>query len=172
MLFAILLQMFIPSFVVIAIAFFNKGCYDDFNISLSSVLHNGGTMNTFEQEVKELIINRYGNLKRFTDKIQMPWTTLDSILKRGIANSNVSNVSKVAKELNLDLEAFIEGKLIFSAPVTVAAHRDSEDWTPEEYQKIEDYKRLLLAARAAKQKQDSPQSVSQSMSKPKERNLF
>lgn len=110
-------------------------------------------MKTFEQEVKKLILNKYGSLKHFTDTIQMPWTTLDSILKRGIANSNVSNVSKIAKELNLDLEAFIEGKLLSSSPMTIAAHKDSENWTPEEYQKIEDYKQLLLAARSIKQNQ-------------------
>jgi transcriptional regulator with XRE-family HTH domain len=33
---------------------------------------------------------------------------------------------------------------------TVAAHRDVEDWTPEELQKIEEYKQLLLAARKNK----------------------
>ena len=29
-------------------------------------------------------------MKKFSEKIEMPWTTLDSILKRGIANSNIT----------------------------------------------------------------------------------
>lgn len=44
-------------------------------------------MNELESNVKALIIDRYGSMKKFSEKIDMPWTTLDSILKRGIANS-------------------------------------------------------------------------------------
>ena len=59
-------------------------------------------MEQMEKELKELIINKYGSLKKFCEKIDMPWTTLDSILKRGIANSNITNVMKISKELNVD----------------------------------------------------------------------
>ena len=41
-------------------------------------------MNELESNVKALIIDRYGSIKKFSEKIDMPWTTLDSILKRGI----------------------------------------------------------------------------------------
>ena len=34
-----------------------------------------------------------------------------------------------------------------SEPTTLAAHKDGEDFTPEELDKIEQYKKLLLAAR-------------------------
>ena len=51
-------------------------------------------MQELESKIKELIISRYGSLKKFSEKINMPWTTLDSILKRGIANSNIKNVLK------------------------------------------------------------------------------
>ena len=36
-------------------------------------------------------------------------------------------------------------------PVTIAAHKDGENFTPEELQKIEEYKELLLAARRSKE---------------------
>lgn len=111
-------------------------------------------MNPLEAQLKELIIERYGSLKKFTDMVDMPWTTLDSILKRGIANSNVSNVTKIARELNLDMDALIDGKIVRHIPITTAAAHRDEQWTPEEYQKIEDYKMLLLAARAAKRKEE------------------
>lgn len=38
-----------------------------------------------------------------------------------------------------------------SNPLTIAAHKENnESWTPEELQKIEEYKQLLLAARNSK----------------------
>lgn len=40
-------------------------------------------MEITEMKIREMIIERYGSLKKFCETIQMPWTTLDSILKRG-----------------------------------------------------------------------------------------
>ena len=59
-------------------------------------------MEMTELKIKEMIINRYGSLKKFCEVIDMPWTTLDSILKRGVANSNISNVMKITRELGVD----------------------------------------------------------------------
>lgn len=69
-------------------------------------------MEETELKLKELIINRYGNLKKFADKIDMPWTTLDSILKRGIANSNITNVIKITRELHINTECLASGNII------------------------------------------------------------
>ena len=62
-------------------------------------------MEMTELKIKEMIINRYGSLKKFCEVIDMPWTTLDSILKRGVANSNISNVMKITRELGVDTES-------------------------------------------------------------------
>ena len=40
-------------------------------------------MNELESNLKTLIIQEYGSLKKFTEIIDMPWTTLNSILNRG-----------------------------------------------------------------------------------------
>lgn len=69
-------------------------------------------METAENHIKELIINRYGSLKKFCELIDMPWTTLDSILKRGFANSNITNVMKISHELKVDTESLASGKII------------------------------------------------------------
>ena len=60
-------------------------------------------MTDIETKIREMIIEKYGSLKKFCEIIEMPWSTLDSILKRGIANSNITNVMKITKEL-LDLK--------------------------------------------------------------------
>lgn len=68
-------------------------------------------MDKTELRIKEMIINKYGSLKKFCEIIDMPWTTLDSILKRGIANSNITNVMKITKELNIDTESLASGMI-------------------------------------------------------------
>lgn len=69
-------------------------------------------MDVTENRIKEIIINRYGSLKKFCEIIDMPWTTLDSILKRGFANSNITNVMKISHELKVDTESLASGKIV------------------------------------------------------------
>lgn len=68
-------------------------------------------MNELEKQVKDIIIDKYGSLKRFCEEVDMPWSTLDSILKRGFANSNIGNVLKVARELDIEAEPLAFGVL-------------------------------------------------------------
>ena len=66
-------------------------------------------MEDTELRLKSMIIEKYGSLKKFCEIIDMPWTTLDSILKRGISNANITNVLKITKELNIDAEKIASG---------------------------------------------------------------
>lgn len=66
-----------------------------------------------ENKLKEIIIEKYGSVKRFADKIGVPYTTIDTILKRGVKNSNVLNVLKMCKELNIDVNELANDKVVF-----------------------------------------------------------
>ena len=98
-------------------------------------------MNELESQLKQMIIDKYGSLKKFSDTINMPWTTLDSILKRGIANSNITNILKITKELGLDTEKLVDGELVqnISSPTTLAAHFDGDEYTEEELNEIRQF---------------------------------
>lgn len=80
-------------------------------------------MDTTENGIKEIIINRYGSLKKFCEIIDMPWTTLDSILKRGFSNSNITNVMKISHELKVDTESLASGKIVDFAEKEVAERK-------------------------------------------------
>lgn len=69
-------------------------------------------MNNVENELKELILDRYGNLSEFCKKIDLPWTTLDSILKRGVDKANIKNIIKITSELNIDVESLANGQIV------------------------------------------------------------
>lgn len=98
-------------------------------------------MNELESQLKQMIINKYGSLKKFSDTINMPWTTLDSILKRGIANSNITNVLKITRELGLDAEKLVDGELSqnVSSVTTLAAQFDGDEYTEEELEEIRQF---------------------------------
>lgn len=67
-----------------------------------------------EEKIKNLIIEKYGSVRQFALKIDVPYTTIDSILKRGIDNSNVSNVIKMCKALGISVDKSIENNELMS----------------------------------------------------------
>ncbi len=54
--------------------------------------------------IRNLINEKGYNLKEFSKKINLPYTTLHSILKRGIGNASVDNVIKICKGLEIKFE--------------------------------------------------------------------
>lgn len=103
-------------------------------------------MNELESKLKEIIIERYGSLKKFTEIIHMPWTTLDSILKRGIANSNISNILKITNELKIDTEKLAAGEIV-PTTLTLAAHFDGEEYTEDELEEIKKFAEFVKEKR-------------------------
>ena len=69
-------------------------------------------MKNVENELKELILDRYGNLSEFCKKIDLPWTTLDSILKRGVDKANIKNIIKITSELDIDVESLANVRIV------------------------------------------------------------
>lgn len=57
-----------------------------------------------EEKLKKLIIERYGSLVAFSEKIGLPNSTIDSILRRGIGKGKVENVISICKELQISID--------------------------------------------------------------------
>lgn len=67
---------------------------------------------TIENELKELIISRYGTIKAFAVEIGMPNSTLDSIFRRGIQNASITNVIKICHQLNISTDQLCNGRIV------------------------------------------------------------
>lgn len=107
-------------------------------------------MEKTELELKEMIISRYGSLKKFCETIDMPWTTLDSILKRGIANSNITNIMKITRELKIDTEQLASGAIVDASSnqlTTLAAHFDGAEYTEDELEEIKNFAAFVKGKR-------------------------
>ena len=58
--------------------------------------------------IKQLIVESGYNQKAFAEKVDLPYTTLRSMLQRGIGNASVDNVIKVCKGLGITTEELEE----------------------------------------------------------------
>lgn len=61
-----------------------------------------------ENKIREIIVSRYGSVSRFSEKINLPYTTVDTILRRGLLKSNVLNVLTICKELDINIDSLNE----------------------------------------------------------------
>lgn len=76
----------------------------------------------------------------------VPYTTIDGFYKKGADNAKLSTLRKLCNYLECSLDYLADDSTPEESK-TIAAHKDGEDFTPEELKKIEEYKKLLLAAR-------------------------
>ena len=76
----------------------------------------------------------------------VPYTTIDGFYKKGSENAKLSTLKKLCTYFNCTLD-YLADDDVGDQPTTIAAHKDGENFTTEELAKIEEYKKLLLAAR-------------------------
>ncbi len=64
-----------------------------------------------EEEIKRIVITKYGSIRQFANDIEIPYTTIQSIFNRGINNAGMQNVIKICQALGIDTDALAEGKI-------------------------------------------------------------
>lgn len=69
-------------------------------------------MGITEDKLKAYILDRYKSIREFTISIDMPYTTFDSVLKRGVANSSITNIIKICKALHISADDLADGNIV------------------------------------------------------------
>ena len=67
---------------------------------------------TIEEKLKDYILKKYKSIREFTIAIDLPYSTLATIFKRGIANANVNNIIKICQALNISADELAAGKIV------------------------------------------------------------
>lgn len=69
---------------------------------------------TLEDRIKGLILSKYKSLRDFTNNsgIDIPYTTIDGMLKRGIYNASINNVLKLCKTLEISADELAKGNIV------------------------------------------------------------
>lgn len=87
---------------------------------------------TIEQELKNLIEDKFGSVRAFAMKNNMPVSSVHTILIRGIQNSRTSNVIKLAVALGISADALADGRIVPAANIGVdVAPSDVEDFVAD-----------------------------------------
>lgn len=90
---------------------------------------------SIEDELRELIINKYRSIRQFSIEADIPATTIQSMLNSGIENAGVKKVMKICDILGLETDALADGHI----KEKVANHNDV---TVNEINHIKKYRQL------------------------------
>lgn len=71
---------------------------------------------TIENQLRELILLKHGSLREFTFNIGIPYSTLSTILKKGIMTATMSNMVKICNALDIKLDGLVAGRIVENKP--------------------------------------------------------
>ena len=98
-----------------------------------------------EQQLRELIELKYGSVRQMALKIDMPASTINSILNRGILKSNVDTIFKICSALDIRPESLAKGidfhKKDENSSDIVAIYEQLDE---DRQEKVVDYATVLL----------------------------
>lgn len=72
---------------------------------------------SIEEKLKNYILSKFKSIMNFANTAEIPYTTVDNILKRGISRAGVTTMLKICNVLNIDINELIEGNIIEKAYV-------------------------------------------------------
>ena len=67
---------------------------------------------TAEERLKEFILTKYKSVREFTMETGIPYSTMATILKRGIPNSGVTNIIRICKALDISADELAKGNIV------------------------------------------------------------
>ena len=78
---------------------------------------------TTEEKLKELIQSRYKSIREFTQIIDMPYSTIDTIFKRGVKKASIDNIIKICRELHISADELYYGRIVPTFETAVSPER-------------------------------------------------
>ncbi len=124
-------------------------------MSLISTSYIGGIYKmSFLNKLEKLMSDKgIENLSRLSRETGIPYTTIDGFYKKGTENIKLSTLKKLANYFDCSLDFLVDDNITEDTDNeihTIAAHHDGEDWTEEELEDIENFKKYVLSKRNKK----------------------
>lgn len=97
-----------------------------------------------EDELKKIIIDRYGSVNKFATICDVPYSTIATIFVRGINKANISTVIAICKELKISADELANGKITpYQYVEPNMEYIKLDDLTEENQKRLKDYYELL-----------------------------
>lgn len=74
-------------------------------------------MKTIEDKLKDFILCNYKSIRQFSLEVNMPYSTIDTIFKRGVANASISSIIKICTALGISADMLAQGEIKSAADV-------------------------------------------------------
>ncbi|AUD65423.1 hypothetical protein BK011_06855 [Tenericutes bacterium MZ-XQ] len=67
---------------------------------------------TTENKLKDFILNNYKSLRDFSIKCDIPYTTVVSVINRGIDRAGINTIKNICNCLSIDINALAKGEIV------------------------------------------------------------
>ena len=67
---------------------------------------------TIEEKLKNYILTIYKSVREFVQYADIPYSTMDGILKRGIKNASIGNILKICEALQISADELANDKIV------------------------------------------------------------
>lgn len=97
---------------------------------------------TIEDKLKEYILSKYKSIRAFTQEADIPYSTVDTMFKRGLMGMSVQNVIKLCHALNIDVDKLADGLI---EPIKRNIALDANEFNlVNQYREIDEHGKQLL----------------------------
>ncbi len=111
-------------------------------------------MGDFNKVLKSLRLSKKLTQDELAKILKISRSTV-GMYEKGDREPDYETLESIADYFNVSIDYLLGREnttiRLINPITTIAAHKDGENFTPEELQKIEEYKELLLAARRSKE---------------------
>lgn len=103
-----------------------------------------------EKDLKRIIESRYNSVRAFAIENDIPYTTMRSILERGVMNAKAETIFKICDALGINPESFAEEKSDWQSTIDLSNLRervvmfDGKPLSDDDVKKIEAIIKLSL----------------------------
>ena len=68
---------------------------------------------TIEEQLEHLILGSYKSVMAFAKEANVPYTTIKSILERGVSKAGIETSMKICSKLGISIDGLADGEIIF-----------------------------------------------------------
>ena len=84
---------------------------------------------SIEEKLKHFIVMKFGSVRKFAPYTGLPYSTIISILRRGVDNCNGQNLQMICDALNISQKALLEGKIEETEPIVIEYEGKADDFS-------------------------------------------
>ena len=102
-----------------------------------------------EENIKELMIKKSGSVNKFAQACGLPTSTIATMFKRGINNTNINTIIKICSYLQISTDELSNGRIVYLKDIEQPNELNIllESLTTDEREDVKTYIDFLISRR-------------------------